>query len=139
VNVEPGEAVAGIMTVVAAAAAWINNRRKSAANDSRQIRNDENAAEWQTSLLESNKEKDKQLAEVRQQKEDAWLMVAEARHEIFQAQSDARLWKLKFEQLMEARTNEPARINEHIDVLTAALNSANEEIERLKARLKGLG
>ena len=110
-NVEPGEAVAGIMTIVAAAAAWITNRRKNSANDSRQIKNDENAAEWQTSLLESNKEKDRQISEIRQQKDDAWLMVAEARHEIFEAQSDSKLWKYKFEEEVKRTQSLQAEID----------------------------
>ena len=125
------------MTVVAAAAAWINNRRKSAANDSRQIRNDENATEWQNGLIDENKDLKKQLQEAQRAKEDNWMLLSEARFDIAEARNEAKLWKLKFEQLIETRTNEPAKINEHIEVLSAALKSANEEIERLKARLKG--
>lgn len=136
-NVEPGEAVAAILTVVGAAAAWITNQRKNSANNARQIKNDENATEWQTSLLESNREKDKLIEQLRQQKDDAWMLVSEARHEIFEAQSEAKLWKLKVEQMAEAKTNEPQKVNEHIAVITSALQSANEEIERLRTRLKG--
>lgn len=98
IDIDPATATASILTVVVAAAAWINDRRKKNAQDSRQIKNDENAEQWQTSLLESNKEKDKQISELRQQKDDAWLLVSEARHDIFEAQSEAKLWRYKFEE-----------------------------------------
>lgn len=135
-NVEPGEAVAAILTVVGAAAAWINNQRKNNANNSRQIKNDENATEWQTSLLAQNKEKDIRIAELQQRQEDHWMLLSEARFDISKATNDAQLWRLKYEQLVEARTNEPAKVNEHIAVLTVALQTANEENDRLRDKIR---
>lgn len=97
-NIDPGAAATAILTVVVAAAAWIKDRNKNAVNNARQIKNDENATEWQNSLLESNRDKDKEIVEVRQQKDDAWMLLSEARRDLSAMEFDAKLWKYKFEE-----------------------------------------
>lgn len=137
IEASEGGYAATILGGVLGAAALLNQWRKSNANTARQIQNDENATDWQSSLLAQNKEKDDRIAELQKRQEDHWMLLSEARFDISKANNEAQLWKLKYEQLVEARTNEPAKVNEHVAVLTSALQSANEENERLRAKLKG--
>ena len=81
---------AGIVTFLAAAAVALNKYSSARSETNRQVQNDNNAAKWQTDLLEENRS-------LRQSRDESWERRIKDGSEIAELKAERDLWKAKVE------------------------------------------
>jgi predicted nucleic acid-binding Zn-ribbon protein len=127
------ETSAQIIGALVAIAGGLNYWRLKSSSTTRQLKDDANANTFYSDLTEQLKRKDERIAELEKQNQAMWAQIVDVQQKASDAKYESSLWMYKFGVIDESNK----LLQERDKLKEAALQAANDEIQRLREGQKG--